>query len=199
MLSLIVLAAGKSIRMKGRNKLLAQINNTPMIRQVVQAALKSKVDEVIVVLGWEADLVRGTLTDLPCSFVLNEEFETGQSSSVKIGLKAVSKATRALLVLPGDVASIDPISINMVIDEYNENRNSIVVAGHNGEAGHPILFDRNLFHEIEQINEQTYGLKSVLKQHESEVRFVEVHKTNVLLDIDTPDDLKEVRNSETES
>lgn len=185
--------------MKGRNKLLAEINGTPMIHRVVQAALQSKVDEVIVVLGWQADLVRGSLSDLPCNFVLNKEFESGQSSSVKTGLKAVSKATRAVLVLPGDVASINPRSINMLIDEYNENANSIVVAGHNGEAGHPILFNKNLFQEIEQINEQTYGLKSVVKQHESEVRFVEVHTTKVLRDIDTPDDLKEARSSETGS
>ena len=199
MLSLIVLAAGKSTRMKGRNKLLAEINGTPMVLRVVQAALQSKVDEVIVVLGWEADLVRGVLTDLPCNLVLNKEFESGQSSSVKTGLKAVSKLTRAVLVLPGDVAKIDPRSINMVINEYNETGSSIIVAGHNGEAGHPILFNKSLFPEIEQINEETYGLKSVVKRHESEVKFVEVHTTNVLRDIDTPDDLKQVRNSEMES
>jgi molybdenum cofactor cytidylyltransferase len=182
--------------MRGKNKLLEDIDGRPMIRRVVQAALQSKVDEVIVVLGWEADRVREALTDLPCLFVLNKEFESGQSSSVKAGVRAVSKATRALLVLPGDVAKIDSTSINKVIDDYNEYGNSIVVAGHNGEAGHPILLDRNLFHEIEQINEQTYGLKSVVKHHESEVRFAAVDTANVLRDIDTPDDLKELRNSE---
>jgi molybdenum cofactor cytidylyltransferase len=183
--------------MKGRNKLLAEINGKSMIHRVVQAALQSKVDEVIVVLGWEADLIRETLTDLPCNFVLNREFESGQSSSVKAGLKAVSKETRALLVLPGDVARIDSRSINMVIDEYNENRDPIVVAGHHEEWGHPILFDKSLFHEIEHINEQTYGLKSVVRQHEREVRVVEAATANVLRDIDSPEDLKELRNSET--
>jgi molybdenum cofactor cytidylyltransferase len=196
MLSLIVLAAGKSTRMRGKNKLLEHVNGTPMIRRVVQAALQSKIDEVIVVLGWEASRVREVLADLPCNFVLNKEFESGQSSSVKAGLKAVSNATSALLILPGDVARVDSRSINMVIDAYNETRSAIVVAGHSQEAGHPILFDKNLFHEIEQINEQTYGLKSVVKQHESEVRFVEVGTANVLRDIDTPDDLKELRNSD---
>jgi molybdenum cofactor cytidylyltransferase len=196
MLSLIVLAAGKSTRMRGKNKLLEVIDGSPMIRRVVQAALQSKVDEVIVVLGWEADRVREALVDLPCVFVLNREFESGQSSSVKAGVRAVSKATHAVLVLPGDVAKIDPASINKVIDDYNKYGNSIVVASHNREAGHPILLDRKLFHEIEQINEQTYGLKSVVKQHEKEVRFAVVDTANVLRDIDTPDDLKELRNSE---
>jgi len=182
--------------MRGKNKLLEHVDGLAMIRLVVQAALKSKVDEVIVVLGWEADKIRQALSDLPCNFALNKEFETGQSSSVKAGLKAVSKTTRALLVLPGDVARIDPRSISMVVDAYGETGNAIVVAGHGGEAGHPILFDKSLFHEIEQINEQTFGLKSVVKRHEAEVRFVEVGTPNVLRDIDTPADLKEIRSSD---
>ena len=193
MLSMIVLAAGKSTRMRGKNKLLADVEGVPMIRRVVEAALQSKVDEVIVVLGWEAERVRQVLAGLPCNTILNLGFENGQSSSVRIGLKAVSEATRAVLVLPGDVASIDPRSINMVIDEYNAHKGLIVVAGHNGETGHPILFDHNLFHEIEQINEESYGLKSVVQHHGEEVRIVEVGTANVLRDIDTPDELKELR------
>jgi len=185
--------------MRGKNKLLEHIDGTPMIRRVVQAALKSKVDEVIVVLGWEAERVRETLADLPCNFVLNKEFENGQSSSVKAGLRAVSETTRALLVLPGDVAIIDPRSISMVADAYVETGSTIVVAGYGGEAGHPILFDRSLFHEIEQINEQTFGLKSVVKQHEAEIRFVEVGTPNVLKDVDTPDDLNVIRSSDASS
>jgi len=181
--------------MQGKNKLLEDVDGEPMIQRVIHAALESKVDEVIVVLGWEADRIRGALNGLPCNFVLNEEFEKGQSSSVKTGLKAVSGATRAILVLPGDVANIDPKSINLVIEEYEKNRESIVVAGHGGEAGHPILFDKSLFHEIEQINEETYGLKSVVRRHEKEVGFVEAHTSKVLRDIDTPDDLQELRNA----
>jgi molybdenum cofactor cytidylyltransferase len=184
--------------MHGKNKLLEHIDGTPMIRRVVQAALKSKVDEVVVVLGWEADKIRETLADLPCSFVLNKEFETGQSSSVKAGIRAVSETTRALLVLPGDVARVDSRSISMVADAYCKTGSAIVVAGHDGEHGHPILFDRSLFHEIEQINEKTFGLKSVVKQHETEVRFVEVDTRNVLRDVDTPQDLKELRSSNTQ-
>ena len=182
--------------MGGKNKLLEHIDGTPMIRRVVQAALNSKVDEVIVVLGWEAERIRETLADLPCNFILNKEFENGQSSSVKAGLRGVSETTRALLILPGDVAIIDPRSISMVADAYVETGSTIVVAGYCGEAGHPILFDKSLFHEIEQINEQTFGLKSVVKQHEAEVRFVEVGTPNVLKDVDTPDDLKIIRSSD---
>jgi molybdenum cofactor cytidylyltransferase len=190
MLSLIVLAAGKSTRMRGRNKLLVKVESRPIIRRVVEAALKSKVDEVIVVLGWEADKIRKALDDLPCRFIVNKDYENGQSSSVKAGLKEVGEATQAILILPGDVAMIDASSINLVIDEYARRKHPIIVAAHKNMPGHPILLDRQLFKEIEQIDEQSFGLKAVVKKHEGAMRFVEAGSSNVLRDVDTPEDLK---------
>ncbi len=190
MLSLIVLAAGKSTRMRGRNKLLVKVESRPIIRGVVEAGLKSKVDEVIVVLGWEADKIQKALDDLPCRFVVNKDYEKGQSSSVKAGLREVGGATQAILILPGDVAMIDASSINLVINEYARRKHPIIVAAHKSKPGHPILLDRQLFKEIEQIDEQSFGLKAVVKKHEGAVRFVEAGSSNVLRDVDTPEDLK---------
>ncbi len=193
MLSLIVLAAGKSTRMRGINKLLVKIRGKPLIRRVVEAALQSKVDEVVVVLGWEADKIRNALAELPCHLVLNKNYEKGQSSSVKAGLGEVGEATRAILVLPGDVAMIDSRSINLVIDEYAHRKDPIIVAAHKGRPGHPILLDKQLFKEIELINEQTFGLKAVIKKHEGATRLVETGSPKVLRDVDTPEDLKDLR------
>jgi molybdenum cofactor cytidylyltransferase len=192
MLSLIVLAAGKSSRMHGRNKLLAKINRKPMIRRVVEAALSSQVDEVIVVLGWEADKVRDALSELPCRFVVNKNYEEGQSSSVKAGLKEVAEAAKAILILPGDIAMIDTRSINLVVNEYNLGNSLIVVAAYRGNPGHPILLSKELFDEVQEIDEQGLGLKSVLKNHAADVRLVETDHEYVLRDVDTPEDLKQL-------
>jgi len=190
MLSLIVLAAGKSTRMHGRNKLLIKIDGKPMIRRVVEAALKSKVDEVIVVLGSQADKIQKALDDLPCRFVVNKDYEKGQSSSVKAGLKEIGETTQAILILPGDIAKIDSSAINLVIDEYTRRKHPIIVATHQGRSGHPILLDRQLFKEVEKIDEQSFGLKAVTRKHEGSIRSVEAGSSNVLRDVDTPEDLK---------
>ncbi len=195
MLSLIVLAAGKSTRMRGRNKLLAQIHGKPMIRKVVETALNSKADEVIVVLGWEAEKLRAVLHDLPCHLIMNRDYEQGQSSSVKAGLRAIGNATRAIIVLPADIAKIDTSSINLVIDEYNQTEAPLIIAAYKGNLGHPILLSKELFKEIEQIGEPTFGLKSIMKKHKSEMRLVETGRENVLRDVDTPEDLKELLNA----
>jgi molybdenum cofactor cytidylyltransferase len=193
MLSLIVLAAGKSTRMRGRNKLLMKIDRKPMIRRVVENALSAKVDEVVVVLGFEAKKIRETLDDLPCRFVMNKEYQKGQSGSVRTGLREIKEGTEAVLILPGDVAMIDSRSINMVIEEYKNRGNMIVVASFSGRPGHPILFSKELFKEIEQIEEETFGLKAVVSQHEGEVSMVETGSECVLRDVDTPNDLKLLR------
>jgi molybdenum cofactor cytidylyltransferase len=193
MLSLIVLAAGKSTRMRGRNKLLARIHKKAIIRRVVETALSAYIDEVIVVLGWEANKVRNELRDLPCRFVVNEDYAKGQSGSVKVGLAEIEAGTEAVLILPGDVAMIDTHSINKVIEAYNKRNSPIVVASHAGRHGHPILLSEKLFNEIELIDEATFGLKSVVDRHESEVQTVETGSENVLLDIDTPQDLKHLK------
>jgi molybdenum cofactor cytidylyltransferase len=192
MISLIILAAGKSTRMLGQNKLLAIVHGEPMIRHVVQAALTSKVDEVIVVLGWEANLVKNALSGLPCRLIVNDDYEKGQSSSLKRGLREVGPQTRAILVLPGDIARIDSRSIDKVIETYNLKGGMVIVAAHQGRHGHPILFDRKLFPEIERITEESYGLKSVVRNHEFEVSLVETGTENVLRDVDTPQDLREI-------
>jgi molybdenum cofactor cytidylyltransferase len=193
MLSLIVLAAGKSTRMRGRNKLLTRVHKKAIIRRVVETALSAYIDEVIVVLGWEANKVRNELRDLPCRFVVNEDYATGQSGSVKAGLAEIEAGTEAVLILPGDVAMIDTHSINKVIEAYNKRNSPIVVASHAGRHGHPILLSEKLFNEIELIDEATFGLKSVVDRHESEVQTVETGSENVLLDIDTPQDLKHLK------
>lgn len=190
MLSMVVLAAGKSTRMHGSNKLLAEIEGTPMIRRVVQAALDSKVGEVIVVLGWEEEKIRTALAGLRCRTVVNRKYEEGQSRSIKVGLAEVNPSAPGALILPGDVAMIDARSIDIVIERYELGGYTIVVAAYEGRPGHPILFDKQLFPEIERINEETFGLKAVVKKHEHEVCLVEAGSPNVLKDVDTPEDLK---------
>jgi len=186
------LAAGKSTRMQGRNKLLAMVHGKTMIRRVVEAALASKVDETLVVLGWDESPVRKVLADLPCRLVVNREFEKGQSTSLKVGLREVDPETSAVLVLPGDVAEIDSRSIDKVVNSYILDDGAILIAAYKGRHGHPILIDKALFTDIAQITEETYGLKSLIEKHKTEIRLVEVDTDTVLWDVDTPEDLYHV-------
>jgi molybdenum cofactor cytidylyltransferase len=186
-ISIIVLAAGLSTRF-GRNKLLEPIGQSTMIEHVVSESLESKAKQVIVVVGHDADKVRSALKDYSCDIVFNEDFEKGQSYSVRKGLSKVKKAADAVMVLPGDVALVDHAMIDAVIDEYSTCYAPIVTAGFHGSSGHPILFDKNLFGELRNIDEETRGVKSVVTRHRSQLRLVETSEAS-LLDVDKEDDL----------
>ena len=189
LICLIVLAAGLSKRF-GKNKLLEKIDDSTIIERVVKNALASKADEVIVVLGHEAQMIKRALKNTNCKFMFNEKYEIGQSSSVKTGVNSVMGYAEALLVLPGDVALITPDAINMVIEEYVKSRSPIVVASHRGRLGHPILLDRSLFGQIMKINEESDGLKSVVNANRGLMKKVETGSDEILIDFDTEADLK---------
>ena len=189
MISLVVLAAGMSTRF-GENKMLYPIDGEPMVRRVVKAALSSSVDEVIVVVGFEAEKVKEALKGLKCVIVENPDYAIGgQSSSVRCGVKHVKDGAEAVVILPGDVAFIDPSIIDKVVEEYRSKRAKIIVASYKGKSGHPILFDRTLIPEILKIDEAGYGLKAVVNRHKADVVYVEADTPNVLLDVDRKADL----------
>jgi len=191
-----VLAAGFSSRF-GKNKLLERINGQTLIEKVVKSAVSSKADETTVVVGYEAEKIMEVLKGVNCKIVFNKDFRTGQSSSVKAGVSSVRDYADAVLIHPGDVALITPKAIDMVIEDYKKFRNPITVAGYKGRAGHPILFDRSLFDELMEINEETYGLKAVVSRHRDTVRIVDVGSEEVLIDIDTREDFEKYMGKKT--
>jgi molybdenum cofactor cytidylyltransferase len=186
-ISLIVLAAGKSTRMK-ENKLLLKLNGETLIEHVVNVTKKSSVDEVVVVLGYDATKVKERLAKIDCKFAVNENYMKGQSESVKVGLSAISGNAEAVMILPADAALVDPESINSVLEEYRRSKSTIVIASHQQQSGHPILLDRALFPEVSKIDEHTQGLKAVINRHRAEINYVEARAENVLVDIDTKEE-----------
>ena len=174
----------------GRNKLLEMVHGETVIERVVKNSLASNADEIIVVLGHQSKKVRRVLEDRKCKLVLNRNYHKGQSSSVKTGVEGLVDRAEAIMILPGDVALITTRVIDAVIREYLSSNSSIVVASHHGSHGHPILFSKQLFYEVLNIDESTFGLKSVINRHIDQIKRVEVDSTEVLIDVDTQEDFK---------
>jgi molybdenum cofactor cytidylyltransferase len=170
------------------NKLLLKLNGETLIEHVVKVAKESSVDEIVVVLGYEATKVKERLAKIACKFAVNENYMKGQSGSVKVGLSAISGNAEAVMILPADIALVDPESINRVLEEYKRSKSTIVIASHQQQSGHPILLDRILFPEVSKIDEHTQGLKAVINRHRAEINYVEARTENVLVDIDSKDE-----------
>src|SRR6185503_4217912 len=92
--AVLLLAAGRSTRMGGPNKLLQETDGAPLVVHAAKAALASQAVEVVVVLGHMADEVRAAIeTALPSKsrlrFVTNPDFAEGLSTSVRTGIGAL--------------------------------------------------------------------------------------------------------------
>lgn len=192
-ISIILLAAGRSERFSKGNKLLYKVKGEPLIRRIVKTALDSDADEVVVVTGYQSDELKCAVKELiggKLKVVYNKNYEQGMSSSVKAGVKEVLNRSSAIMIHPADVSFISKRIIDRLIEEYKKKRPKIAVVSYGGRAGHPIIFDRSLFNEILGITEQEMGLKSVVNNHRNEILYVNVDEREVLIDIDTLEDVE---------
>ncbi len=142
----IVLAAGLSRRFGG-NKLLADFRGRPIIRRVVEAALASRLERVVVVLGHEHAKVRAALIDDDrLQLVVNHAYGDGQSGSVIAGLKAVRAP--AAMFLMGDQPLLDTAIIDALIAAFHRAGKDICYPCHAGSRRGPVIFSRRFYPDI---------------------------------------------------
>jgi len=191
----VVLAAGRSTRMGGPNKLLAELDGKSLVRIVAEQALASKAAEVVVVTGHQADDVRKALQGLKVRFTHNPDYAAGLAGSVKTGIAAVSENADGALVCLGDMPLISTELINRLIDSFApDNGNLIVVPVSDGRRGNPVLWSRRFFAELMTLDGDI-GARHLIAKHGEAVAEVPVEGQAAFLDIDTPQALERARGS----
>src|SRR6516225_8909088 len=151
MIAAIVPAAGMSTRM-GRNKLLLAFRDRPLIARAVDTLLESEVDQVVVVLGHEADKVKAKLQGRQVTIVENPSYGQGISTSIRVGLGAVSSDARAIMIYLADQPLLEPEDVNRLIRafaEAREHNKSIVVPFYRGQRGNHVVRDVDRMEDYE--------------------------------------------------
>ena len=187
----VVLAAGASSRFGTLKQLLPWHEDT-LHSHVVDTALESLADPVIVVLGNRAEECRDALEGRPVKIVTNEDWAEGQSTSVKAGLVAVPDNVRSALFPLADQPMVTAHVINALIAHHRFTLAPVVWPEHAGERGNPVLFDRALFPELMRLSQDAGG-RSILKAHVADAARVPVDDAGILFDIDTPADYQKIK------
>jgi molybdenum cofactor cytidylyltransferase len=189
----VILAAGRSTRMGGPNKLLAELGGKTLVRIVTEQALASRASSVIVVTGHQADQVESALAGLKVKFVRNGDFADGLASSVKAGIAAVPAAADGAVVCLGDMPLIDARLIDRLIGAFAPDRgNLIAVPVSDGRRGNPVLWSRRFFGELMTLDGDI-GARHLIARHGEAVAEVAVEGHGAFLDIDTPQALEDAR------
>ena len=185
----LLLAAGSSKRMGNKNKLLSEINGTKMIVHVAEQIKKSKINQIIVVTGYEAAQIQSSLKHLITNFVHNPKHNSGLSTSVKIGLTSIPDDIDGVIIFLGDMPLIKSNHIDSIIEAFNPTEGrSICVPVCGRKRGNPVLWGKQYISEILSITGDV-GAKHLLDEYSHQISEVNVDDDGVLFDVDTPEGL----------
>jgi molybdenum cofactor cytidylyltransferase len=190
MISAILLAAGESRRM-GRPKQLLEWQGKALLQHVLENLIDSCADEIILVLGHEAEQIRKSLPEFQIKIVINPNYEKGMASSLRQGLLAMDPGSEAFLVLLADQPGIGPEIINRVIRDFQraDPKRGICRPVYRGSPGHPVLIGVQYRQEALQLQGDV-GAREVLLNHPSDILEIEVDRDAVLMDMDTPEEYR---------
>jgi len=190
MISGILLAAGESRRM-GQPKLLLPWGKTTILETVVDNYLKTKISELIVVVGANQESLKRLLISKPVIIVKNAYYQEGMSTSIRKGIEAASNQAEGYLIGLGDQPLITSNIINLLITVFSNEHPGIAICSHKKKKGHPVIFARKFRQALCNL-EGDAGGRTIIRQHGAEVKYVDVESEAILMDIDTPDDYQKL-------
>ena len=184
MFGAVVLAAGASIRM-GSPKALVQVGEEAAVARACRQLASSGYGPIVVVVGAHADAIRPAV---PATgrVAVNENWNLGRTGSIKTGLRALEKGT-GFLVWPIDHPCISEKTLETLLRRDGDIR----VPTHQGRRGHPTAFDARIRNEVLALGDDQ-PLHDVLHARPSRIAEIPVDDPGVLLNVDTPDDLKKL-------
>jgi molybdenum cofactor cytidylyltransferase len=186
----VVLAAGRSSRM-GRAKATLPLDATDtFLTRIVRTFLEAGVDDVVVVVGHEADAIVSAFSasGLPARFVVNHDYDRGQWSSLVAGLGVVDRpGVSATLMTLVDVPLVTADTVRAVLACYRRTHAPVVRPTAGSRHGHPLLVDRSLFAEL-RAADPAEGAKPVIRAHASAAGDIAIADEGAFRDIDTEED-----------
>jgi len=174
----------------GAMKQLLPFGGATLLETVIGNVRRSRVDEIIVVLGASADEIRQRIGGDPLRIVVNPDFREGMGTSLRCGIAQV-RGDAALVVL-ADQPFVEPATIDRLIEEYREKKPQITIPVYRGFRGNPVLLDRSVFSEIMGLGGDI-GCRAIFGGHSDNILKVSVDDAGVLLDMDTREDFERLQ------
>lgn len=175
----LILAAGSGSRM-GKPKAIVEINGMRLVDRAVTTFHQAGISEVYLVLGaW--------VGDVPGAHVLiNNEWEEGMGSSLRLGLRALSERSEieSVLVSLVDLPGITPAALAAVAASSAQ----LAMASYGGTPGHPVKFSRSHWQAIAESAKGDQGARAYLKGRE-DIEMIALEDVASGIDVDTPEDL----------
>ncbi len=190
MIKAILLAAGQSKRLKSENKLAKIYKKKYLINHTLQTLHKSKVNKVIVVIGHQHKKIKNiTKKHRKNIFIFNKDYKKGISSSIKTGLKKISRNDKGFIVVQSDMPFIKKSDINKIYTSIKLKKFLVYVLKYKNKIGNPIGFDISLNKKFENIKGK-FGAKFMVKRLKNRTKFIKTNSSKVFKDFDKASDFR---------
>lgn len=166
-IGIIVLAAGSSSRMNGTPKQALEFKSQSLLRRAAQAATDSNCRPVVVVLGANAETLRAEIEDLPLAIASNQNWAQGISTSIKEGLAKIVEIEpeiNAVVISLCDQPFVTAEIFQRLIEAYRATKKAVAASEYENTVGVPALFDRSLFDELMNLQNDT-GAKFIIQKY----------------------------------
>lgn len=188
MIPILILAAGRSSRMRGGDKLSETIDGISLLRRQALAALRVS-DTVIVTLPPAPHPRHALLDGLDVTRVPLPDGPQDMSDSLKLGMAALPPGSTAALVHLADMPDITEDDLRALIDATRTHPNARIwrATSAEGVPGHPIVFDASLFARFSVLTGDV-GARSIIKAAQPHIHHVNLPDDHAVTDLDTPED-----------
>ena len=190
MIKVILLAAGLSKRMKSENKLIKLYKNKPLINYSLNVLKKSKANKIIIVLGHQYKEVKKIIKkNKKIIFTYNKKYKKGMASSIKMGLKKVSKNDDGFIVAQSDMPFVKLSDINKICRSIKTKQFLVHALKYKNRLGNPIGFDISLIKKFKNIKGQ-FGAKFMVKRLKNRTNFINISNPKSFKDLDKVSDFR---------
>ena len=190
MIKAILLAAGQSKRMKSENKLIKLYKNKPLINYSLNVLKKSKVNKIIIVLGHQHKEVKKIIKkNKKIIFTYNKNYKQGMASSIKTGLKKISKNDKGFIVAQSDMPFVKQSDINKICKSIKTKKFLVHALKYKNRLGNPIGFDISLIKKFKNIKGQ-FGAKFMVKRLKNRTNFINTSSLKSFKDFDKVSDFR---------
>ena len=180
----VLTCAGLSTRMH-QNKAFVNWNGLPLIEQQISLLINSGIYHLVVVIGFEPERYNFIKDKYPSvTLIENKNYESGRSSSIKSGLSVLNTSVDNLLILGVDQPRTQKI-VQAVIKEHISSESLISYPVYHNRGGHPIIFNKATFKDINDIDEKSNGLRYVTQKYIEFINKIDLDEEIVLLDLNT--------------
>jgi len=186
-ISAVILAAGNSSRM-GRPKQLLAVNGVSMLGHTILTAREAGYSRPVLVLGAHADEIqqKEQLTTL-CKTIVNPDFTTGQSSSLKAGVQQIIGTCEAALFMLCDQPFLHQREVNELTERFISTQPDLLYPTYRGKRGNPVFISSTLFPKLLQARGDS-GARFLFEESNLKIVGHEVDAPGILIDIDTPEE-----------